>query len=102
MVDKMQAKIDEFKKLRSLDEMAINQLAQANQVWQVKCDELQRKYDAMYNAFTYSDDCRKEWHESYMRLKSRISEALDMLEGRQGKVLLDDIVDILKGTTNEQ
>ncbi len=70
-------------------------------IQQAEIDELQRKYDAMYNAFTYSDDCRKEWHESYMRLKSRISEALDMLEGRQGKVLLDDIVDILKGTTNE-
>ena len=45
MVDKMQAKIDEFKKLRSLDEMAINQLAQANQVWQIKCDELQARID---------------------------------------------------------
>ena len=46
MVDKMQAEIDEFKKLRSLDEMAINQLAQANQVWQIKCDELQARVDA--------------------------------------------------------
>ena len=36
-----QAKIDELQKLRSLDEMAINQLAQANQVWRTKCDELQ-------------------------------------------------------------
>lgn len=34
------AKIDELQKLRSLDEMAINQLAQANQVWQIKCGEL--------------------------------------------------------------
>ena len=38
-----QAKIDELQKLRSLDEMAINQLAQANQVWQIKCDELQAR-----------------------------------------------------------
>ena len=38
-------KIDELKKLRSLDEMAINQLAQANQVWQIKCDELQARVD---------------------------------------------------------
>ena len=43
MVDKMQAKIDELQKLRSLDEMEINQLAQANQVWQIKCDELQAR-----------------------------------------------------------
>ena len=40
-----QAKIDELQKLRSLDEMAINQLAQANQVWQIKCDELQARID---------------------------------------------------------
>ena len=39
------AKIDELQKLRSLDEMAINQLAQANQVWQIKCDELQARVD---------------------------------------------------------
>ena len=40
-----QAKIDELQKLRSLDEMAINQLAQANQVWRTKCDELQARID---------------------------------------------------------
>ena len=40
-----QAKIDELQKLRSLDEMEINQLAQANQVWQIKCDELQARVD---------------------------------------------------------
>ena len=40
-----QAKIDELQKLRSLDEMAINQLAQANQVWQIKCDGLKKKLD---------------------------------------------------------
>lgn len=44
-----QAKIDELKKLRSLDEMAINQLAQANQVWQIKCDELQARIDSALN-----------------------------------------------------
>ena len=40
-----QAKIDELQKLRSLDEMEINQLAQANQVWRTKCDELQARID---------------------------------------------------------
>lgn len=38
-----QAKIDELKKTRSLDEMAINQLAQANQVWRTKCDDLENR-----------------------------------------------------------
>lgn len=44
-----QAKIDELQKLRSLDEMAINQLAQANQVWRAKCDELQARVDSLTN-----------------------------------------------------
>ena len=39
------AKIDDLQKLRSLDEMAINQLAQANQVWRTKCDELQERIE---------------------------------------------------------
>ena len=44
-----QAKIDELKKLRSLDEMTISQLAQANQVWQSKCNELQARVDSLTN-----------------------------------------------------
>ena len=44
-----QAKIDELQKLRSLDEMAINQLAQANQVWRTKCDELHARIDSLTN-----------------------------------------------------
>ena len=39
------AKIDELQKLRSLDEMQINHLAQANQVWRTKCDELHARID---------------------------------------------------------
>lgn len=48
-----QAKIDELQKLRSLDEMAINQLAQANQVWQIKCDELQKRIDDASNKIDF-------------------------------------------------
>lgn len=48
-----QAKIDELQKLRSLDEMAINQLAQANQVWQIKCDELQARVDDASNKIDF-------------------------------------------------
>ena len=46
-------KIDELQKLRSLDEMAINQLAQANQVWQIKCDELQKRIDDASNKIDF-------------------------------------------------
>ena len=49
-----QAKIDDLQKLRSLDEMAINQLAQANQVWQIKCDELQGRIDEAMDYITES------------------------------------------------
>ena len=48
-----QAKIDELQKLRSLDEMAINQLAQANQVWQIKCDELQKRINDASNKIDF-------------------------------------------------
>ena len=40
-----QARVDELQKLRGLDEMAISQIAHANQQWQLKCDELQKRID---------------------------------------------------------
>jgi chromosome segregation ATPase len=63
VIEMNQAKIDELQKLRSLDEMAINQLAQANQVWQIKCDGLKKKLDCcreenkalLMNIFTLYD-----------------------------------------------
>ena len=69
-----QAKIDEFKKLRSLDEMAINQLAQANQVWQIKCDELQARIDGALKSADINF-----WNSSTVK----------------------DMVDILKGNKDE-
>lgn len=71
-----QAKIDELQKLRSLDEMAINQLAQANQVWQIKCDKLQ----------------------------ARVDEALNMLcklQYSSGERIYNDVGNILKGNKDE-
>ena len=40
----------------------------------------------------------KHWRDSHRELDERIIKALDMLEGREGKVLFDDILDTLKGT----
>ena len=34
-------------------------------------------------------------------LQARVDYAIDMLKGRKGKVLLDDIVDTLKGNKDE-
>lgn len=41
-----QAKVEELQKQKSLQELEINQIAQANQVWQSKCQELQKRVDA--------------------------------------------------------
>lgn len=73
---------------------------------QAKIDELEKKYDAMYNAFIVADDCRKEWHEVYMsarkdrdELQARVDKAL--LKLTEKKIMYVDIVaetiDILKG-----
>lgn len=42
-----QSKLDEFKKGKSLQELEINQLAQANQQWKLLNDELKKKLDAV-------------------------------------------------------
>ena len=71
-----QAKIDELQKLRSFDEMAINQLAQANQVWQIKCDELQARIDEALNTL-----CK--------------------LQYSSGERIYNDVGNILKGNKDE-
>lgn len=48
-----QSKIDEMEKLRGLDEMAINQIAHANQQWQLKCGELQKRIDEALEDLEY-------------------------------------------------
>ena len=82
-----QAKIDELKKLRSLDEIAINQLAQANQVWQIKCDELQARIDAT-----------EKWIES-----NKKNIPLSEWHGytTEEYVDADDLLEILKGNKDE-
>ena len=67
------AKIDELQKLRSLDEMEINHLAQANQVWRNKCDELH----------------------------ARINEALRHVVDHGGYDDLTHVINILKGNNND-
>lgn len=41
-----QSKVDELQKQKSLQELEINQIAHANQQWQLKCGELQKRVDA--------------------------------------------------------
>jgi len=41
-----QTEVDELLKHKSLQELEINQIAQANQQWQLKCSELQKRVDA--------------------------------------------------------
>ena len=54
---------------------------------QDKIDELKKKYDAMYNAFIVADDCRKDWHESYIsaskdrdELQAMVDKALERMD----------------------
>ena len=44
-----QTEVDELKKLRGLDEMAINHLSQANQAWKLKVDELNQELELVLN-----------------------------------------------------
>ena len=77
---------------------------------QDKIDELKKKYDAMYNAFIVADDCRKEWHESYMsarkecdELQVRVGEAVDYIAESGGVNLTSEIAlnHILKGNKDD-
>jgi DNA repair ATPase RecN len=52
---------------------------------QKKLEEVQRKYDALYNAFTVTDDARKEWHRCYMGVRQRedeLQENIDQINQR--------------------
>lgn len=89
---------------------------------QNKIDELKNKYDTMYNAFVVADDCRKEWHESYMsarkerdEMQARIDATEKWIESNKKTIALeysgytteeyvdaDDLLDILKGNKNEK
>ena len=77
---------------------------------QAKIDELQKKYDAMYNAFIVADDFRKEWHESYMsackerdELQARIDESLEYLNNISwaSEIDVENVTNILKGNKDD-
>lgn len=78
---------------------------------QAKIDELQKKYDAMHNAFTVTDDCRKEWHESYIsvlkdrnELQARVDRVVHILTytNHASTPLCNELRDILKGNKDEK
>ena len=65
------------------------------------------EYKVAYNAFIVADDCRKEWHESYIgmckecdELQARVDEALNMLcklQHSSSERIYNDVGNILKG-----
>ena len=63
--DYQQSKVDELTKQRGLDEMAINQISHANQQWQLKCSELQKRVDAAFRVLSQlnalDDEAHKRW-----------------------------------------
>ena len=73
-----QAKIDLLEvQLKGAEERAKLTLDHKNKM----VDELQKKYDAMYNAFIIADDCRKEWYESYMSARKDRDELQARVDG---------------------
>lgn len=57
----------------------------AFQEQQKQLSDAQRKYDALYNAFTVTDDARKEWHRCYMGVRQRedeLQENIDQINQR--------------------
>ena len=61
--------------------------------WKEEQERIHNDYDAE-NAWYAGAQSRQAEIDG---LRKRIDEALDMLEGREGKVLLGDIIDLLKG-----
>lgn len=47
---------------------------------QSKIEQLERERQALHNAFVYMDECRKEWHQGFMRLHKQKNEALKIIE----------------------
>lgn len=74
---------------------------------QTEINELQKKYNAMYNVFVVADDCRKEWHRCYVGirqreddLQKRIDEViydLQHIESAMWEEQVDHVLMILKG-----
>lgn len=105
----LQAKIELLEvQLKGAEERAKLTLDHKNKM----VDELQNKYDAMHNAFIVADDCRKEWHESYMNvrlerdeLQARVKQGLKIAEDLMGEMqnykLGESLENILKGNKDE-
>lgn len=78
---------------------------------QAKIDELQKKYDAMYNAFVVADDCRKEWHESCINARKDRDELQARVDSAEKAIMiceeydhaekLNEIYNLLKGNKDE-
>lgn len=82
-VESQQAKINDSENTRAVLYRENMDLRENNIDLQSKIDEIKKKYDAMYNAFIVADDCRKEWHESYMSARKERDELQGKLDSTQ-------------------
>ena len=64
---------------------------------QAEIDELNLKINRLIESEENIARSCKGWRDAHRELDERIIKALDMLEGREGKVLFEDILDVLKG-----
>lgn len=105
-----QAKIDELQKQVVMQDLFYDQSAEIKNS-KLKIEELQKKHDAMYNAFVVADDCRKEWHESYMNARKERDEMQAMVNSAEKAIMiceeydhaekLNEIYNLLKGNKDE-
>ena len=67
LVKEKQSKVDELQKQKSLQELEINQIAHANQQWQLKCSDLQKRVDAAFRVISQLNDLDDEAHKRWKR-----------------------------------
>lgn len=86
-----QAKVEELQEQKSLQEMEINHLGQANQQWQSKCQELQKQYDQHDTwLLERNRDCNELYNISVKHVaeKAELQNRVDSLESTLKKCLL--------------
>lgn len=71
--------VGEFGKYKAA--IARNNHSMEVQELQAKIEQLEKEKQALHNAFVYMDECRKEWHEGYMRLHKQKTEITRLVQG---------------------
>lgn len=88
--EKQQSKVDELQKQKSLQELEINQIAQANQQWQLKCDELQKRVYAAKQLIEDLNKCYQQDHQNKFEYWRGFADSAGILGKRLEQALKGD------------